>query len=127
MEQAQRKDSIMDSTGLSPINLPEFDRHQEKAEARWQHLQRHIDWDTVEERFLELVGDALTRRGHPLRQLIDVLKDAPVVDRYDVDGWCESARDRDQHALATAIMRLLGEAQLAEVSRLLAQDDDVPF
>jgi hypothetical protein len=117
----------MASMGLSPITPPEFDRHQDKAEARWQEVQRRMNWDTVEERFIELVGDALTRPRHPLRKLVETLKDAPVVDTYDVDGWCVSARLRDLEALGQSLMRLLGEAQLTEVSRLLAQDDDVAF
>jgi hypothetical protein len=102
----------MPSLGLSLPTLPEFDRNEEKAEQRWQHVQRRIDWETVEERFVELVGDALTRRAHPLRTLVDTLKDAPVIDTFDVDGWVASARIRDLEALGKSMMRLLGEAQL---------------
>jgi hypothetical protein len=76
---------------------------------------------------MDAVREALRRREHPLRKLVDMLKDVPVIDTYDLDGFCESARLRDLQALVKSIMRLLGEAQLAEVSRIVAQDDETPF
>jgi hypothetical protein len=104
-----------------------FDRQQEKAEQQWERVAQRIDWIAVEHHFIEAVGEALRQHGHPLRKLVDTLKEMPVIDQYDVDGWCESARLRDLQALAKSIMRLLGEAQLVEVSRIVAQDDDRPF
>jgi hypothetical protein len=104
-----------------------FDRTQDKADAAWERVQPRIDWRMVEAHFVEAVGQALRQPYHPLRKLVDTLKDVPVIDQFDVDGWCESARLRDLAALGKSVMRLLGDAQLVDVSRLLAQDDDRPF
>jgi hypothetical protein len=113
------------------MNLPpryEFDRNQEKAEERWQQVQRRLNPTSIRARFIELVDDATARHDHPLAVLLAVMADAPVCDPYDVDGWIATAPLRGKLALAEAVMRLLGESVLTEVARVLRDlDDDTPF
>jgi hypothetical protein len=118
----------MSSMGM---NLPpryEFNRDQEKAEARWQQVQRRLNPTYVRERFAALLDDATDRHDHPLAALLQAMADAPVCDSYDLDGWVQTMPTRAKLALAEAVMRCLGESVLHEVSRVLRDlDDDTPF
>jgi hypothetical protein len=113
------------------IPLPpryEFDRNQEKAEERWQQVQRLLNPTYIRERFVELVDDALDRPDHPLAALLQVMADAPVCDSYDLDGWIATMPLRAKQALADAVIKCLGESVLTEVARVLRDlDDDTPF
>jgi hypothetical protein len=113
------------------MNLPpryEFNRDQEKAEERWQRVQRLLNPTYIRERWIELIDDATERREHPLAALLQVMRDAPVCDRYDLDGWVQNMPLRAKQALADAMIKLLGESVLHEVSRVLRDlDDDTPF
>jgi hypothetical protein len=109
------------------IPLPpryKFDRNQEKAEERWETLKRRLDHEAIRQNFLERLDDATTTPGHPLEELCQVLKDAPLVDAMERDGWLRYARQRDLNRLAYAVMACLADAQLQELQRV---DDDHPF
>jgi hypothetical protein len=113
------------------MNLPpryEFNRDQEKAEERWQQVERQLNPTSIRERWIELLDDATDQRDHPLASLLEVMRDAPVCDSYDLDGWVQTMPTRAKLALADAVMKLLGESVLTEVSRVLRDmDDDTPF
>jgi hypothetical protein len=113
------------------MNLPpryEFDRNQEKAEARWEQVQRQMNPTSIRERWIELLDDATERHDHPLAALLQVMADAPVCDRYDLDGWVATMPTRAKLALAEAVMTLLGESVLTEVGRVVRDmDDTTPF
>jgi hypothetical protein len=118
----------MSSKGM---NLPpryEFDRNQEKAEERWQQVQRLLNPTAIRERWTELLDDATDHPDHPLAALLQVMADAPVCDSYDLDGWVQTMPSRAKLALADAVIRCLGESVLTEVARVLRDlDDDTPF
>jgi hypothetical protein len=113
------------------VDLPPheaFDRNQEKAEERWQQVQRLMDPTSIRERWIELMDDATDRPDHPLHALLQVMADAPVCDNYDLDGWVQTMPLRAKAALAESVMRLLGASVLAEVGRVLRDlDDETPF
>jgi hypothetical protein len=112
------------------VDLPAhetFDRTQEKAEQRWQQVQRLLDPARIRERWLELMDDATDRPEHPLRALLQVMVDAPVCDAYDLDGWVQTMPLRAKTALADAVIRCLGESVLHDVSRVLRELDDTQF
>jgi hypothetical protein len=113
------------------MNLPpryEFNRDQEKAEERWQQVQRQLNPTAIRERWIELLDDATDRHGHPLAALLQVMADAPVCDAYDLDGWVQTMPLRAKQALADSVIKCLGESVLTEVARVLRDlDDDTPF
>jgi hypothetical protein len=118
----------MSSDGVDIQPHEAFDRNQEKAEERWQQVQRLLDPTRIRARWLERMDDATDRRDHPLRALLQVMQDAPVCDSYDLDGWVQSMPLRAKAALADSVVRLLGESVLHDVSRVLRElDDDTPF
>jgi hypothetical protein len=117
----------MSSDGVDLPPHEAFDRNQEKAEARWQQVQRLLNPTAIRARWLELLDDATDRRDHPLRALLEVMRDAPVCDRYDLDGWVQSMPLRAKTALAESVIRCLGESVLHDVSRVLRELDDTPF
>jgi hypothetical protein len=118
----------MSRYGISIPPQEAFDRNDEKAEARWQQVQRLLNPTAIRERWIELLDDATDRRDHPLRALLEVMRDAPVCDRDDLDGWVQTMPLRAKAALADAIIRLLGESVLTEVGRVVHDlDDDTPF
>jgi hypothetical protein len=116
------------SMGMHVPPREAFDRRQEKAEERWQQVQRRLNPTAIRARWIELLDDATDRREHPLRALLEVMRDAPVCDSYDLDGWVQSMPLRAKTALADAVIRLLGESVLHDVGRVLRElDDDTPF
>jgi hypothetical protein len=118
----------MSSMGMNLPPRDAFDRHQEKAEARWQQVQRRLNPTYIRERFIELVDDATDRHGHPLAALLEVMADAPVCDTYDLHGWIATMPARAKLALADSVITCLGESVLIEVARVLRDlDDDTPF
>jgi hypothetical protein len=118
----------MSSDGVDLPPHEAFDRNQEKAEERWQQVQRLLDPTAIRERWIESLDDATDRPKHPLAALLEVMRDAPVCDQYDLDGWVQSMPRRAKAALADSVVRLLGESVLHDVSRVLRElDDDTPF
>jgi hypothetical protein len=118
----------MSSMGMNVPPRYEFDRNAEKAEARWALVQRQMNPTYIRERWIELLDDATDQRDHPLASLLAVMRDAPVCDSYDLDGWVATMPTRAKQALAEAVMKLLGESVLTEVGRVLRDlDDDTPF
>ena len=118
----------MSSNGVDLPPQEAFDRHQEKAEERWQQVQCLLDPTRIRERWIELLDDATDRPGHPMAALLQVMQDAPVCDQDDLDGWVQTMPRRAKAALAEAVIRLLGESVLTDVSRVVRElDDDTPF
>jgi hypothetical protein len=106
----------------------EFDRRAEKAEERWQQVERLLNPTYIRERWIELMDDATDRPDHPLAALLQVMADAPVCDSYDLDGWVQTMPSRAKLALADAVIQCLGESVLTEVARVLRDlDDGTPF
>ena len=116
---------------MSMMNVPPFsafDRNQEKAGERWQQGQRLLNPTAIRARWLEWLDDAMDRPDHPLASLLQVMVDAPVCDRDDLDGWVQTMPLRAKVALAEAVIRGLGESVLHDVSRVLRDlDDETPF
>jgi hypothetical protein len=105
-----------------------FDRNQQKADERWQQVQRLLNPTAIWKRWIELLDDATERPDHPLAALLEVMRDAPVCDAYDLDGWIQTMPLRAKQALADAVIKCLGESVLTEVARVLRDlDDDTPF
>jgi hypothetical protein len=75
--------------------------------------------------FLERLDSALEQEG-PLGLLYQMVVDAPFETLEEMRGFLATARPRQVEAVGKAVMRLLVEAQLAELARVDA-DADRPF
>jgi hypothetical protein len=102
---------------------PDREVCQARRDAHLEALARELPWDQIIEDFLARVRAALQAPGHPLQDLQATLREAPLEDGYECDGWVKYSRMRQADRLGRAIMRLFGEAQLAATP----QRQDRPF
>jgi hypothetical protein len=105
------------------MHAPDSDEAQSMLEARAAVLQRLVSHhiDLVSEAFLERLKAELNDPKSPVAQMFDDIEREPMEDRFELAGWIKYGPARDKMALAEAIMRAAGEAQLAVVEKLLDQ------
>jgi hypothetical protein len=102
---------------------PDVDHAAEMRTAHWEALKQRLNWAVIADEFVGQLKARLQCRHHPLAAVIADLKDAPLEDHFELDGWLQSMAACDKARLGEAVLRLLGEAQL----HLLQQLDDRPF
>jgi hypothetical protein len=94
-------------------------------EAAWERRTAALRWSHITVNFLERLDSALVEEG-PLGLLYQIVVDAPFETLEEMRGFLATARPRQVEAIGKAVMRLLVEAQLAELARVDA-DADRPF
>jgi hypothetical protein len=102
---------------------PDRDRAAEMREARWEAAKQRLNWAVIAEEFLGQLKARLQCPHHPIAEVIADLKDAPLEDQFELDGWLQTIATYEKTRLGEAVLRLLGEAQL----HILSQLDDRPF
>jgi hypothetical protein len=103
------------------MHAPDSDEAQSMLEAMAVVLQRVVsrNMDLVSEAFLERLKAELNDPKSPVAQMLDDIEREPMEDRFELAGWIKYGPIREKVALAEAIMRAAGEAQLAVVEKLL--------
>jgi hypothetical protein len=109
---------------------PEFPADREPDEAYARELTRRLRQpearDEIIERFLELIGSALTDEKGPLGAMQQLLEEAPLLDPHDLYGYARHGNPAAE-PLAKAVRQLYGEAHLAVANRLREQMADIAF
>jgi hypothetical protein len=95
-------------------------------EAAWERRKAALRWAHITVNFLEHLDSALEQEG-PLGLLFQMVVDAPFETAEELRGFLATVRPRQVEAIGKAVIRPLAEAQLAELARVDAGDDDRPF
>jgi hypothetical protein len=109
-----------------PHDLPQPDTIDHAAAmraARWEACKQRLNWAVIADEFVGQLKARLQCRHHPLAAVVVDLKDSPLEDHFELDGWLQTFAACDKARLGEAVLRLLGEAQL----HVLSQLDERPF
>ena len=104
-------------------NPPDIDHAAEMRAAHWEVCKQRLNWTVIADEFVGQLKARLSCRHHPLAEIVADLKDSPLEDSFELDGWLQAFAACDKARLGEAVLRLLGEAQL----HVLSQLDDRPF
>jgi hypothetical protein len=102
------------------VNVPEANRTDvlaEQREARDQRTRACMSKKAYIDAIVEGMRDAMETHGNPLCELADMLFEAPVMDRHDLNAFLAM---RDGRRAGKAIMTVVAEASLTTY-----QDADV--
>ena len=103
--------------------LPDIDHATAMRAARWEALKQRLNWAVIADEFVGQLKARLQCPHHPMAEIIADLKDSPLEDHFELDGWLQTFAACDKARQGEAVLRLLGEAQL----HILSQLDDRPF
>jgi hypothetical protein len=107
------------------IFVPEpsdIDHTADLRQRRYDDMKRRLKWDDIRLKWLEQACLSWLTPGHPLHELVADLQDAPLEDRWDLDGFIKHLPTRTKARIGEALIKCLGEVQIMH-----AQGDDVMF
>jgi hypothetical protein len=97
-----------------------YDARQEQRDAQLERIRQSLDWGAIRLEILEkLALDMLTHDG-PIGAVVDILEQAPMASRWDLDAWLRWCAPRDAGKIGKALLQLIGETCLKAVQ---AADD----
>ena len=114
----------MPTYGLSMPSLPEEDHAQALRDQREAYVRQALQWEQIRQDVLETLALAWLEREGRLGVIVDQLTDAPIRDRFDLEGYLRHCGARDAEALGRQVMTLLAQTVLAHVEAL---DHHTPF
>jgi hypothetical protein len=108
----------------SRIEAESIDHAAAARDAAYEDLKRRLPWKGVKSAVLASLGDAFDDPAEPLGQVVSDLKDCPLSDAWDKDGWLKHLPTRTKIQLGEMLLEALAGCQL-EIAKAL--DDTRPF
>jgi hypothetical protein len=106
-----------------PYPAPD-DQAQACRDQRDASVRQALQWPQIRQDVLEQLALAWLAREGRLGVIVDQLTDAPIRDRFDLEGYLRHCGARDAEALGRQVMTILAQTVLAHVEAI---DYDTPF
>jgi hypothetical protein len=103
---------------------PEEDHLQAQRDRQEAQIRQALNWHLIRQDVLEKLALAWLEGEGRLGVIVDQLTDAPIRDRFDLEGYLRHCAPRDAKALGQQVMTLLAQVVLAHVE---ATRDAQPF
>jgi hypothetical protein len=114
----------MSTYGIELPCAPDYDLVQQMRDKHDEYVRKSLKWDQIRLDFLEKIALAWLEGEGRLGTIIEQLQDAPIRDRFDLEGYLRHNGARDAKALGAQVMRALAETVLTAVEAI---DDEQPF
>jgi hypothetical protein len=101
-----------------------YDRLQEALERREAHIRTSLRWEHIRTDFLTKLALAWMNGEGTLGEILEQLRDAPIISRWDLAGYLKHNGARDAKALGQQVLTLLATTVLEAVE---AVNDEVDF